>query len=343
MEVLLIAIAGTFYLFAGYSAAAFGFGLALFVARARPRLGFAPYWIALGVAASLALSFFGWAQWVPHLAGFALGRAYAPSYGDGAERTGARSSRWFRRLRAWRVLHWWTDFWATPGLYSVSGMLPGCSTTRHALYAVHPHGFLPVSAALGFALPGCGGPIVEDGSVLDPLIATTDLLFWIPGVREVALWSGCVVADEEVMVRALADRSLVVAPGGVSEGIRHDHDKLRLSFEHWGFLRVAERAGAVVIPVFASGENRVWVALPGCRSIKRYFNKRLRYPFPMLFVPFLFPHELRLTFDPRSTMTDPRDVASRREAFAAAILALVREHEDEADWETPDLMREREL
>lgn len=320
MELLLLALAAGFYLFAGYTAATLGFATAL-LSLARPRLGFALYWGLWALEHALLLSLFGRAQWAPYALGQAAGRAYLPWYADGAELTGARSSRWFRRLRAWRALHWWTDFRA-PDLLA---------RREPALFAVHPHGFLPVSAALGFALVGRGGPIVEDGSGLDPLIAVTRVAFWAPLLRELFLWAGCVVADEEVMVAALARRSLVVAPGGLREGTAHDHEKLRLLFGHWGFLRVAHRAGADVVPLFAQGENRVWIVLPGWARLRRFASRVALYPFPTLFVPFLFPHELRLRYDPSFAMRDPRPDEASRLLFEARVRALVERHEHPDD------------
>lgn len=319
MELLLLAFAIGFYLFAGYTAAVMGFTSALF-SLARPRLGFARYWTLWTLEHAIMIALFSYAQWVPYALGQAAGRIYLPSYADGSERTGARASRWFRRLRVWRLLHWWTDFRADP-----------LERDAPALFAVHPHGFLPVSVALGFALVGRGGPIVRDGTGRDPLIAVTLIVFWIPFVREIFLWAGCVAAERESMIAILRERSLVVVPGGLRESTLHDHEKLRLLFCHWGFLEVARKARVHVVLLFAQGENRVWVVMPGWTRLRRLASRVAFYPFPTLFIPFLFPHELRLRHDPELVLDDPRPDASSRELFERYMRELVARYEHPED------------
>jgi hypothetical protein len=338
MEFLLLAIAFVFYLATRFTQTVLGFSSALLHV-SRPRLGFALYWGFRALELGTAYAAFDFEQWLVYFAGIALGAAYLPFYADGAERTGARASRWFRRLRVWRLLHWWTDFRVEPEVFGVRS---------HTLFAVHPHGFLPVSVALAFALVGREGPIVVMGPIgrtettVDPLVAASSVLFWIPFLRDVCLWAGCVAADESVMLEALKTRSLVVAPGGVGEGTLHDHNKLRVSFEHVGFLRVARQAGASVQPMFAQGENRVWVVMPGWRAMRRLASRRIFYAFPTVFVPFLFPHCLRLRYRAEDAYVLHGDgsVGQPHAAwFAERVTALIRTYEDDEDIDVADATR----
>ena len=287
MELLFLTLLFGFYLFSGYSAAVLGFVVAL-LSLSQGYLGRIVYWFLwLLFHVTLLFMLFSPIHWIPYIFGSLVGYAYLPSYTDGSERTGKRASRWFRRLRIWQLLHWWMNF-----------NVIDPETDEHKdirLYAIHPHGFLPVSAALAFSIPGQFGEIELSGRP-DPLLALTGVLFWIPFLRDIFLWAGCVDAIEEVMIEVLKTRSLVVAPGGIREGMLHDHNTLRLYFGHQGFLRAATKANVRVVPVFARGENRIWVALhvPGWEWIRQACTKRFRYPFPMLFVPFLFPHDLTL-------------------------------------------------
>ena len=319
MELLLMTFALGFYLFTGYTAAVLGFALALF-SLARPRLGFVGYWMLWTFEHALMCVFFGYVQWIPYAIGQVVGRLYLPSYADGAERTGVRASRWFRRLRVWRILHAWTDF--------RSEVHPRETV---ALFAVHPHGFLPVSVALGFALVGRGGPIISDGSDRDPLIAITRLVFWIPFVREIFLWAGCVTAERAVMVAILRERSLVVVPGGLRESTVLDHARMRFLFCHWGFLSVAREASVSIVPIFAQGENRVWVVMPGWSRLRRFATRAMLYPFPTLFVPFLFPHELRLRHDPKLELEAPENDEISRESFEKHMRELAERYEHPED------------
>lgn len=334
-----MAIAFVFYLAIRFTQSVLGFSSAL-IHLARPRLGFSVYWTLRVLEHSLAFRFFDIEQWLVYLLGLAIGAAYYPFYADGSERTGARASRWFRRMRVWRLIHWWTDFEIGDG--------STIEVAERTLFAVHPHGFVPVSVALAFAIVGKGGPIVRlakgaTDSVWrcapspDPLIATTFIVFWIPFLREIFLWAGCIVADEEVMIEALKTRSLVVMPGGIGESTLYDHNKLRISFEHSGFLRVAEAAGVSVQPMFAQGENRAWVVLPGWRAFRRFVSRRIWYAFPTPFVPFLFPHELRLRYSKDRLMIRPRNTPEVKASFSSCVLELVTRYEDPEDIDLTEL------
>jgi 2-acylglycerol O-acyltransferase 2 len=327
MEVLFLLLLLARRAFAGYFAALLGFLAALAACRLRRAAGAA---VAL---AGAALAAGGSEPAALAAAGAAAALLYAPSYYDGAERTGARASRWFRRLRFWRALRWWTGFearWPDPGPDGLGGI------AGPAVVAVHPHGFLPVSAAIAFALVGAPGPVIP-GLARDPLLAVTSLLFLAPGVRELALWSGCVDASRDVLLELLrAGRVVVLAPGGIREGVEHDHDVLRLYFGHVGFLSLARRAGARVFPAFASGENRLWVAAPGLRTLRAAVASRLLYPFPMLFLPVPFPHKLALLVGPAvDGVRDAADLAGASEAFESAVWSLVESCESPEDYERP--------
>jgi len=274
------------------------------------------YWIAIIVCCA-GFGFFSVPWFVVPVAAFGgysaiLYNRY--SYRDGSEYSGARASRWFRRLRIWRVLHWWTNFRPLNEVFQAHH--PRC------LFAVHPHGFLPIAILLGFALPGCAGSI--HGAV-DPLIATFWIPFWIPIIRDLFLWSGGIVADKDAMIRALNRCSVVVAPGGLHEGMLHDHHKLAFSFKHMGFLDVATKAAVPVVPVFAQGENRLWFILPIFRALRNQFYQFFSVPFPTIFIPFIFPHDLRLVA--RHELAYP--VSPK--VFQKEILDLVNEFECDED------------
>ena len=329
MELLLLMIAVLFYLIIGYTALFLGIVTSI-ISFSRLRHRFVIYWVLFVIEHALIVTFFGYLQWVFYLIGWSIGQLYLPSYFDGSELTGLRSSRWFRRLRLWRVLHWWTDF-----KHLSPDIIHGPS-----LIAVHPHGFLPVSVALGFVLVGQGDhPIIDDKTGKDPLIAVTRIVFWIPVIRELCLWGGCIVADKESMIGVLLHgrRSLIVVPGGLREGTSLNHDKLRLEFCHWGFLDIARKAGVTILPIFAQGENRVWIVMPGWSRIQRLASHIALYPFPTIFIPFLFPHELRLrcggTSSSRILLSDNLGSSNldTRQNFTDIMKGLVCEYEHPDD------------
>ena len=304
MEIILVILAMLLYVFYWQTAIVCGFVMTLVSPFALPVLLLLFYQsMELYILVSLFI-------------GSCAGWFYRPSYYDGAEYTGERSWRWFRRLRLWRLLHWWTNFNA-----QVDPMTR-TQITKPCVIAVHPHGFLPIGSLLEFCLPGTQLPKV------DVLVATLEMIFSIPGLRELFLWSGAIVARRDCMLKILEKgKALVVVPGGLREGMLHDHNHLRMCFDHQGFIEIAQAANVPLIPVFAQGENRLWFIIPVFTGLRKWFYRHTRVPFPTFFVPFIFPHELNMRYG--KEMKQPATM----EEFEKAMIELVETHEDSMDFD----------
>jgi len=106
--------------------------------------------------------------------------------------------------------------------------------------------------------------VIMDGmldTVLPPSVAsrtrtlTATVLFRIPLVREIALWTGCVDARRSVAERLLErGRSLVVLPGGEMEQIMTQYGNEEVYLKNRkGFIKLAMRHGVAVVPVYVFG------------------------------------------------------------------------------------------
>jgi 2-acylglycerol O-acyltransferase 2 len=83
------------------------------------------------------------------------------------------------------------------------------------------------------------------------------VLFTLPMVREIFLWSGGVDARRSVAERCLkANLSLLVLPGGQQEQLRtqHGHELVYVQ-RRKGFVKLALRYGTPLVPVYVFGAN----------------------------------------------------------------------------------------
>lgn len=114
--------------------------------------------------------------------------------------------------------------------------------------AVHPHGVasdyrILLDGMLYYALPK-----------REVLTLSASVLFAIPMVRELALWTRCIDARKSVAARALKKHSLMVIPGGEQEQIRtvQGREEVFLS-KRMGFIKLALEQQAAVVPCYAFG------------------------------------------------------------------------------------------
>lgn len=157
-----------------------------------------------------------------------------------------------------------------------------------AVYALQPHGLVPLCAVLAFACHG-DPPLFEAAPTI--LLAATKFFFPVPLVRNLAALFGCVDASRETIKEALArGRSVAILVGGVRE-MAMCHDGSLLYDGHWEFIRLAHEAGVPVVPVYCSGEADAWFVYKPFPRLFRFFSRRGLF-FPAL---FLGPLPVRLT------------------------------------------------
>ena len=109
------------------------------------------------------------------------------------------------------------------------------------------------------------------------------VLFRLPLVREVALWTGCIDARRSVAEAALAKgRTVMVVPGGEAEQIRttHGQEMVYLS-RRQGFLKLAMRHNVPVVPAYVFGVSDYYYTSHlffGCRE---WLRKRFGVCIPL--------------------------------------------------------------
>ncbi len=100
------------------------------------------------------------------------------------------------------------------------------------------------------------------GEVLPNLIETdrirslaASILFKIPVVREICLWTGCIDASRKYAEIALQNqKSLLILPGGEAEQIRTTYGKEKIYLSRRkGFIKLAMRKGVPLVPIYVFG------------------------------------------------------------------------------------------
>ena len=90
------------------------------------------------------------------------------------------------------------------------------------------------------------------------------ILFRIPIVREIALWTGCIDASRKCAEAALVQKkSLLVLPGGEAEQIRTIYGRERIFLtKRKGFIKLAMRTGVPVVPMYVFGSSDAYYTYP---------------------------------------------------------------------------------
>lgn len=159
----------------------------------------------------------------------------------------------------------------------VSEALQARPVQKPVILAVHPHGVasdyrILMDGMLYSALPG-----------REVLVLSASVLFCIPLVRELALWTRCIDASRPVAARALKNgHSLMVIPGGEMEMIRtvKGRESVCLS-TRLGFVKLALQANAALVPCYAFGCVDLYDTYSALHAPREWLRKKLGVCIPL--------------------------------------------------------------
>lgn len=234
-------------------------------------------------------------------------------------------------------------------------------TDAQYVFAVFPHG------------SNADFRILLDGMLYDALphqvAATTrtlaaTVLFRIPVVRELALWTGCVDARKKVaegLLRSsscsskssIADkkrRSILVLPGGQAEQMHTQHGREIVYLKkRKGFLKLAMKHGIPVVPVYVFGASDYYQTWMVGIGIRFWLMKNLGISIPIawgqygsLFCPrsvattVVFGEPLRFSIN-KIGSPSAEEVDRAQTKFIAALQALFEAHKKELGYENREL------
>jgi len=142
------------------------------------------------------------------------------------------------------------------------------------IFAVFPHG------------TACDYRVLMDGMMhtVFPNIGSekirtlaASVLFRIPLVREMSLWTGCVDARRSVAEKIVDNGySMLVLPGGEAEQIRTTYRKERIYLKsRKGFVKLAMRKGVPVVPTYVFGVNDYYCTSDTLFAPRMWLQKKI--------------------------------------------------------------------
>lgn len=169
---------------------------------------------------------------------------------------------WFRRNYFW---HLFAEYFPAR-LHKTCDLPP----TRKYIFGYHPHGIISHGAWAAFATDALG--FSEKYPGITNSLLTLDSNFRVPIYRDYILAMGVRSVSKESILNILTKggsngegmgRGVTVVVGGARESLEAQPGNLRLILrERKGFVKIAVRTGADLVPVLCFGENELYDQLP---------------------------------------------------------------------------------
>ncbi|KAF2648997.1 diacylglycerol O-acyltransferas-like protein 2B [Lophiostoma macrostomum CBS 122681] len=171
-------------------------------------------------------------------------------------------------------LYWRSEYWRNSKIWSLfASYFPArlhrsqeLEPTRKYIFGYHPHGIISHGAFAAFATEALGFGQLFPG--ITNTLLTLDSNFHIPLYREYALRMGLGSVSGESIRNILSKggrnregmgRAVTIVIGGARESLESKPGSFRLVLNRRkGFIKMAIRTGADLVPVLAFGENEIY-------------------------------------------------------------------------------------
>ncbi|RCI03136.1 diacylglycerol O-acyltransferase 1 [Rhizopus stolonifer] len=169
-----------------------------------------------------------------------------------AHENGGRPSAWFRQLSFWR---YFADYFPAKLVKEAD-----LDASKNYIFGYHPHGIISLGAVANFATEATGFSKLFPGIM--PSLLTLTANFKIPLYRDIILALGIASVSRhscETILTLGPGRSIVIVVGGASESLRARPGTADLTLQkRLGFIRMAIRHQAGLVPTFSFGENDIY-------------------------------------------------------------------------------------
>ncbi|RKU42777.1 diacylglycerol O-acyltransferase 1 [Coniochaeta pulveracea] len=208
-------------------------------------------------------------------------------------------SEWFRRHRWWKLFAGYF-----PAILHKTTDLP---PTRKYIFGYHPHGIISHGAFAAFATDALG--FSEKFPGITNCLLTLDSNFRIPIYRDYLLALGLRSVSKESIGNILTlggpngegmGRAVTIVVGGARESLEAQPGTMRLILkERKGFIKLAIRTGADLVPVLAFGENDLYDQMnpqlhPWLHAIQMFVLRVWKFTLPFLHGRGIFNYDVGL-------------------------------------------------
>ncbi|KAH6636633.1 diacylglycerol acyltransferase-domain-containing protein [Chaetomium tenue] len=252
----------------------------------------------LSIAMTVSFFFFlcaiplTWPILIPYLLHMLLSKSAT----DGRLR--ARSER-FRRLPIWKFF---ADYFPAT-LHKTHDLPP----TRKYIFGYHPHGIISHGAFAAFGTEALG--FADQFPGITNSLLTLDSNFRIPLYRDYILALGLQSVSKESITSILTTggrdgdgmgRAVTIVVGGARESLEAQPGTMRLVLaQRKGFVKMAMRTGADLVPVLAFGENDLYDQLsaqqhPLLHRVQMWVLRTLKFTLPFLHGRGIFNYDVGL-------------------------------------------------
>ncbi|KAL4452259.1 hypothetical protein ABPG75_007921 [Micractinium tetrahymenae] len=150
------------------------------------------------------------------------------------------------------------------------------------VFGLHHHGLYPLGAGYLPFLPSFRRLLP-----VRPVTLTASVCVIVPLLRDIVLWLGVRIVSRRTFEHTLEERrAVLICPGGQAEmcltNRLHRHKEFTVFAGHKGFVRIALKHGAALVPVLALGEADSLRNLVEWPWMQRWCTKRLGFPIPFI-------------------------------------------------------------
>ncbi|ORX39148.1 diacylglycerol acyltransferase-domain-containing protein [Kockovaella imperatae] len=201
---------------------------------------------------------------------------------DKAPEWGGRPREWARRSFIWK---YFAEYY--PCSIVKEGDLP---PDRPYLFGYHPHGIIGMGALATFATEG--SHFSEKFPGIQPHLLTLESNFMMPFYRDLIMSLGIASVSKQSCKNILSrgpGHAIAIVVGGATESLSAHPGTADLTLRRrFGFIKIAIREGADLVPVFGFGENDIYDQLPNDKDtvvykIQKNFQKVFGFTLPLFY------------------------------------------------------------
>ncbi|WVF65408.1 hypothetical protein IAT40_000135 [Kwoniella sp. CBS 6097] len=206
---------------------------------------------------------------------------------DKAPDYGGRPKEWARRFFMWKFF---AQYY--PCSIIKEADLPA---DRPYLFGYHPHGIIGMGAFATFATEGTNFSEYFPG--IKPHLLTLESNFQIPFYRELLMFHGISSVAKASCANILSQgpgSAITIVVGGATESLSAHPGTADLTLKRrYGFIKMAIREGADLVPVFSFGENDIYEQLANAKGswvykLQKNFQKMFGFTLPLFYGRGLF-------------------------------------------------------